>query len=792
LTAVGDQNPPGFVNNVPIASPTGTLYATVPFSLSIDVYGAGPLGYQWRKDGTAVGTTAIYTVTAASAANNGNYDVIVTNAFGSVTSAVFTVSINPAIPASIVQPPVARQVYTGGTATFTVSAIGTAPITYQWKKGSASITGATNSTLIITNAGPGDAVTYSVGVTNVAGGAISAGAALTLRTPPTGTYEAAVVASGPAAYWRLGESTRTTAFDYEGGHDAVYTNVTLGVPGYSASDPNTAVSFDPNNPNGPGEVILADPSPFQFISATPSFSLEAWVNFNDLTGVQRVFSYGGPGFHGVAFGINTGTGLRFTTYGVQDYDLSLATPLVPNTWYHLVGVANGSTFDFYINGLPVGSVASIGPAIGSPGAPFALGRNPLSTATEAVNGTIDEAAVYNRSLTADEVKSHYSVGAYGITTAPFIVQEPASQLVGVGANTTLSVVAFGSVPLSYQWSKGSILIPGATSSSLTFSNVYYTDSGAYSVAITNGIGATNSAAATLTVMPPPTFANLTNDLVLHLRFDGSYADSSGRANDASAVGSPTFLAGKVGQAVHIDTTPGNNYVVVSDNAGDLSFDETASFTTSFWVRYTSRFNDNPIIGNAINSTYQLGWVFTDEGGKLEWSLVSTAGSGTYLRDPVGPAVIGDGAWHNVIGVVDREQQMAFAYVNGVLDGSWSIAGLGTLSYGNLITIGQDPTGNYGSEVFDLDDLGIWRRAFIAYEAASVYAAGQSSSESFDVYGPVRVSATRAGTNIDVNWQAGTLYQSTSVSGTYTPVPGATAPFYRASPTNSAMFFRVRQ
>jgi hypothetical protein len=74
----------------------------------------------------------------------------------------------------------------------------------------------------------------------------------------------------------------------------------------------------------------------------------------------------------------------------------------------------------------------------------------------------------------------------------------------------------------------------------------------------------------------------------------------------------------------------------------------------------------------------------------------------------------------------------------------------------------------------------------------VYGAAQNSSESFDVHGPVNVSAKRVGANIDVSWQAGTLLQSTNVAGTYTPVPGATVPFYRASPTNSATFFRVRQ
>jgi hypothetical protein len=131
-------------------------------------------------------------------------------------------------------------------------------------------------------------------------------------------------------------------------------------------------------------------------------------------------------------------------------------------------------------------------------------------------------------------------------------------------------------------------------------------------------------------------------------------------------------------------------------------------------------------------------------------------------------------------------------VDGVLDGSWSIAGLGSLNPGNLITIGQDPTGSYGSETFDLDDVGIWRRALTAYEAAGVYGAAQRSGESFDVYGPVKVSVSQVGTNLDLSWQAGTLLQSTNVAGPYAAVAGATAPFYRTTATGSSKFFRVQQ
>ncbi len=800
LTAIGDQNPPDFVNNVPIASPSGTLYATQPFSLNIDVFGAGPLSYQWRKDGTVVGTNATYAVAAATTADSGNYDVVVSNAHGTVTSAALNVAIQPAVPATITQQPMPRQVYPGGTAIFTATATGTGAITYQWEKDGANITGATSPTLIITNAGPADVGTYSLAVTNTAGGTVSSGADLTLRTPAAGSYEAAVVASGPAAYWRLGETSGTIAYDYMGGHDAVYTNVTLGVPGYSSTDPNTAVAFDPSNPNGPGSVSIPDGSVFPFIGATPSFTLEAWVKWNDITGVQRVFSYAGPGFHGIGFGANTANGLRFTTYGVQDFNLTLPTPLQTNTWYYLVGVAKGGTFYFYLNGVPVGSIpfsgAGLPPSPPLP-APFAIGRNPESTAIEPVNGTIDEAAVYDRALTADEILTHYSVAAYGTNTPPFVSLNPASQTVVAGSTASFSATVMGSVPISYQWQKDGVSVPGATDATLSLANTYFTDSGSYVLWATNAAGYTNTAAATLTVLAPPSFANVTNGLVLHLSFEGdSLADSSGQGNDAFAYGSPSFVPGQVGtNALYVNTQHASSifnsaFVYPSPT---LTFYETNSFSVGFWVNYTGLPNDLPMIANAVNSTYQVGWVFTDDGGKIEVSLVSTANSGAYIADPVANSpVTDDGKWHHVLGVVDRDTQIASVYVDGRLAGTWSIAGLGSMDAGQAIALGQDPTGGYAVDgAYTLDDVGIWDRPLTAYEAASIYAAGERH-QSFNVYGPVVLSIYQVGNHIDLAWQAGTLLQSSSLNGPFTPVQGAAAPYYRTTASGAAMYFRVRQ
>src|SRR5258705_204196 len=90
----------------------------------------------------------------------------------------------------------------------------------------------------------------------------------------------------------------------------------------------------------------------------------------------------------------------------------------------------------------------------------------------------------------------------------------------------------------------------------------------------------------------------------------------------------------------------------------------------------------------------------------------------------------------------------------------SISSLSTRVSGQPLTIGQDPTGFYGvSGTFDLDDVGIWRRALDGFEVQSIYGAAQTSGQSFDVYGPVVLHMERSGSDLIIAWQEGTLFQA---------------------------------
>jgi hypothetical protein len=87
---------------------------------------------------------------------------------------------------------------------------------------------------------------------------------------------------------------------------------------------------------------------------------------------------------------------------------------------------------------------------------------------------------------------------------PVITTQPLSQTVGGGLPVTFSVEATGDGPLTYQWRRQGIALPGATNASLTIAELRRNDAGSYSVLVSNPAGAIASAVATLTVLVPPT------------------------------------------------------------------------------------------------------------------------------------------------------------------------------------------------------------------------------------------------------------------------------------------------
>ena len=99
-----------------------------------------------------------------------------------------------------------------------------------------------------------------------------------------------------------------------------------------------------------------------------------------------------------------------------------------------------------------------------------------------------------------------SPGRLSLLGAPQITTQPVSQLVFTGAKVGFSVTAIGANPLQYQWYHDNTLIPGATSSTLVLPMTTAADAGNYSVIVSNSVGYTTSAAATLAFTGPHTWS----------------------------------------------------------------------------------------------------------------------------------------------------------------------------------------------------------------------------------------------------------------------------------------------
>ena len=210
-----------------------------------------------------------------------------------------------------------------------------------------------------------------------------------------------------------------------------------------------------------------------------------------------------------------------------------------------------------------------------------------------------------------------------------------------GSSFFFAPVVDGTLPLQLQWTKNGVPLPEETNSYLFLTALSFEDSGIYELSATNSVGNATSTPATLAVLPSPAFANVTNGLVLHLKFDRDYLDSSGHTNNAKPVGSPAFAAGAIGRgALHystiVDTSDPTKDVVTAANyvtlgtPPDLQFGSNVNFSVSYWVRFTGTPGDLPFLDNAINSYSNPGYTFAPsyQLGGWSWSLgdVVTASS----------------------------------------------------------------------------------------------------------------------------------------------------------------------
>jgi hypothetical protein len=489
-----------------ITAPPQSQTILVGSNATFVVTAAGPaLSYQWFFNGTnalAGATSSTLSLTSLTLTQSGSYTVEVTNRAGSLTSlaALLTVLLPPVINAA----PQTRTKLVGTAATFTASANGSGPLSYQWLLNGVSlqdngnIQGATAPTLQIANVQPSDAGTLVLVVSNSVGVATAAVGTLIVELP----IPCVPVPPGLVAWWP-GE---VDASDLAGTNNgALLGGATAGVAGMVGQ----AFSFDGTN------TFIQIPDSPQLDPA--NLTLEAWVLFSALDSDGAGGSP--PGQQYLIFKQNSlysylegyslskartdgGDVFSFTVSSAAGDVLSLqsATLVTTGVWYHVAGVRDSNSTQLYVNGqLESQTNASFPQDYGTDALFF--GSSGQASWDHKFAGLLDEVSLYDRALSTNEIAAIYAAGAGGKCQVATITAPPQNQTALVGSSVSFTVSAAGP-SLSYQWFfNGTNALAEATNSMLLLTNIILSQSGSYSVVVSNSAGAVFSTAAALTVNP---------------------------------------------------------------------------------------------------------------------------------------------------------------------------------------------------------------------------------------------------------------------------------------------------
>ena len=462
------------------------------------------------------------------------FSCVVSNAYDTTNSQIATLTVL-ALPPSITQQPANLTVPVGGTASFSVTATGSLPLSYFWMRNGTAIAGATNSNYTTNNVQLTDSGSqFSCVVSNANGTVLSSNATLTV-TVVTGPLP-----DGEHLYLPIQTNGVFLAANTGAKYNSAGTGGAWGVDFWEPGTPvyNWIVRVGGvNYVNGSAPVVRG------FTNVT--------VNNLSSGSLQRAVISGMviPGLNftrDISFAANSkvicivdtlqNTGVvalaNVATLDTADPDQDSAAAVNPtyNTLNDVVSVN-------FSNDMVVASGPSTGLSVGFGSdsgfqIPSAVGFNNTDAYScltvvdpNGASGDIDINLAQNYgTLPAGQSRSVVWYMVFGNSemevtnvfatfgsNAPIITSQPVSVTVPTGNDATFTVGAIGTAPLSYFWQRNGAFIAWGTNSTYTTNNVQLADSGTqFSCVVSNAYGTTNSQIATLTVLalPPRLPSNL--------------------------------------------------------------------------------------------------------------------------------------------------------------------------------------------------------------------------------------------------------------------------------------------
>ncbi len=452
----------------------------------------------------------------------------------------------PLVPLITSGPPPLTTLNQGAKLTLKVTTLSNAPVTYLWKKDGKAIPGKTASSLIFTSLQPGDAGSYTVDVTNVAGTVTSDPSVVEVLYKPVFTSQPlpakSTVATGSSVTYTVvasshdGVGSTTYAWHHNGvAMVPAQTSSTLTLPsvGWFDGGSYTCVATNAIGSTTSAAVALT-------VTSSPLFTLEPpLVKHLPLGGTGSV-TVTVVGTAPITYQWYHGDGTKITGATKATFSWSAIQPAVAGDYYVVATNSLGSAQSTHVT-VDAQTVPKI---VLDPVAKTTVSADAILTLSCDATGTdplvwhwqlnnvnlVNGGAVSGadtKTLTISPVAWTYqgvyrcvvtnSVGAattksatVSIISYPVILTPPAATTIATNGTGILKVVAGGTPALKYQWYKDSALIPNATGPTLSLARATtLATSGSYSVTVTNaqspgGVGVTTTP-VTVTVIDPLKF-----------------------------------------------------------------------------------------------------------------------------------------------------------------------------------------------------------------------------------------------------------------------------------------------
>ena len=428
------------------------------------------------------------------------------------------------------------------------------------------------------------------------------------------------VTKGLVGYWGMDEGRGTTTSDISGNNNTGVFATAASSPAWTSGKVGGALSFN-------GTTTYVDAGTGASLNITNAITVEVWVKKSGGDGTYMAIgskwdSAGGDGNQRswtLEFRA-TDNKVQFQTSnnGLDSGAVQAISTTVPviSTWYHIVGIFDGSNNKIYVNGILENTTAQTGlfSSVDKVGIGAVIGTG-LAIASK-FNGLIDEVRIYNRALSAEEIRYHYNRGGpigywkfdkgSGLTAYDSSGQGNTGTLQNNMATTSWTSGKYGSA-LSFDGVDDYVSVPTSSTTEITsaitvsawvkpesamIANEIVQKNGAYGLKITNNNkfigyrwGSPENHTSITTAVPGNwyfvvmTFDSLTHKIYVNGVLENSESDANAIPSSANnlAIGAQTGGGGKNINGL-IDDVRIYNYARTTD---EIRLDYNAGFAAKF-------------------------------------------------------------------------------------------------------------------------------------------------------------------------------------------------------------------